>query len=183
MDVTGKELKFWASSYSSNYPDGLGVFFLPDGKEMDTQNMEPLLKWTAVPEGWTEYTIDLENLGVGRIAFRHHETDDGYVLLLDDISVYSTWKTIDNVTDHPYVITGLEDGAEYEVQMKVEPLSWGASTYFTTPNGISTDLHQVTSDKSQVTSDEWYTIDGRKLNGKPAAKGIYIQNGQKRIIK
>jgi hypothetical protein len=55
MDVTGKELKFWASSYSSNYPDGLGVFFLPDGKEMDTQNMEPLLKWTAVPEGWTEY--------------------------------------------------------------------------------------------------------------------------------
>ena len=183
MDVTGKELKFWASSYSSNYPDGLGVFFLPDGKEMDTQNMEPLLKWTAVPEGWTEYTIDLENLGVGRIAFRHHETDDGYVLLLDDISVYSTWKTIDNVTDHPYVITGLEDGAEYEVQMKVEPLSWGASTYFTTPNGISTDLHQVTSDKQQVQSDEWYTIDGRKLNGKPAAKGIYIQNGQKRIIK
>ena len=49
MDVTGKELKFWASSYSSTYPDGLGVFFLPDGKEMDTQNMEPLLKWTARP--------------------------------------------------------------------------------------------------------------------------------------
>ncbi len=57
--------------------------------------------------------------------------------------------------------------------------------YFTykKPSAIATDLNQVTSDKSQVISDEWYTIDGRKLNGKPAAKGIYIQNGQKRIIK
>ena len=57
--------------------------------------------------------------------------------------------------------------------------------YFTykKPSGIATDLHQVTSDKSQVTSDEWYTIDGRKLNGKPAAKGVYIQNGKKSIVK
>ena len=45
--------------------------------------------------------------------------------------------------------------------------------------GVTTDLHQVTSDKSQVISDEWYTIDGRKLNGKPAKKGVYIQNGKK----
>jgi len=48
--------------------------------------------------------------------------------------------------------------------------------------GIATDFHQVTSDKSQVTSDEWYTIDGRKLNGMPAKKGVYIQNGKKTVI-
>lgn len=56
--------------------------------------------------------------------------------------------------------------------------------YFTARNiGIATDLHQVTSVKSKVQSNEWYTIDGRKLNGMPAKKGVYIQNGQKRIIK
>ena len=27
--------------------------------------------------------------------------------------------------------------------------------------------------------DGWYTLDGRKLNGKPSAKGIYIHNGRK----
>ena len=60
----------------------------------------------------------------------------------------------------------------------------GGPGYFTArTTGIATDLHQVTSDKSQVQSDEWYTIDGRKLNGMPAKKGVYIQNGQKRIIK
>lgn len=42
---------------------------------------------------------------------------------------------------------------------------------------------QVTSHKSQVTSEEWYTIDGRKLRGKPTAKGIYIHNGKKMIVK
>ena len=27
-------------------------------------------------------------------------------------------------------------------------------------------------------SDEWYTIDGQKLSGKPAKKGVYIRNGK-----
>ena len=49
--------------------------------------------------------------------------------------------------------------------------------------GVTTGLNQVTSDKSQVQSKEWYTIDGRKLNGMPKKKGVYIQNGQKQIIK
>ncbi len=30
---------------------------------------------------------------------------------------------------------------------------------------------------------EWYSIDGRRLNGKPARKGIYVKNGQKVVIK
>jgi hypothetical protein len=29
----------------------------------------------------------------------------------------------------------------------------------------------------------WYTLDGRKLNGKPTAKGLYINNGRKVVIK
>ena len=31
--------------------------------------------------------------------------------------------------------------------------------------------------------NEWYSLDGRKLNGKPTAKGIYINNGRKVVIK
>ena len=29
----------------------------------------------------------------------------------------------------------------------------------------------------------WYTLDGRKLQGKPTTKGVYIVNGKKTIIK
>ena len=57
--------------------------------------------------------------------------------------------------------------------------------YFSSkPSGITTgESLQVTSDKVQVTSEEWYTIDGQKLNGVPAKKGIYIHNGNKQIVR
>ena len=32
-------------------------------------------------------------------------------------------------------------------------------------------------------SDVWYTLDGRKLDGKPTARGLYINNGKKIVIK
>ena len=32
-------------------------------------------------------------------------------------------------------------------------------------------------------SDAWYTIDGRKLSGKPTRAGVYINNGKKVAIK
>ena len=52
----------------------------------------------------------------------------------------------------------------------------------TAGSGIATgtDLQdQVQRSKIKVDSEEWYTIDGRKLSGKPNAKGIYLHNGKK----
>ena len=31
-------------------------------------------------------------------------------------------------------------------------------------------------------TDAWFTLDGRKLSGKPAAKGIYIRSGRKVVV-
>ena len=42
---------------------------------------------------------------------------------------------------------------------------------------------QTMSDVSSKMSDVWYTLDGRKLHGKPTQKGVYINNGIKRVIK
>ncbi|MBR5635025.1 MAG: hypothetical protein IKW78_07620, partial [Prevotella sp.] len=36
---------------------------------------------------------------------------------------------------------------------------------------------------AESTNDSWYTIDGRKLNGKPTTKGIYVVNGKKVVVK
>ena len=57
--------------------------------------------------------------------------------------------------------------------------------YFTykKPSGIATGIENVQRDAVKGQRDEWYTLDGRKLSGEPTKKGIYIQNGQKRIIK
>ena len=52
-----------------------------------------------------------------------------------------------------------------------------------TATGVSLiDNGQLTMD-NYAGADEWYTLDGRKLNGKPMQKGIYIHNGKKIIVK
>ena len=33
-----------------------------------------------------------------------------------------------------------------------------------------------------MSNDAWYTIDGRKLVGKPTQKGVYINRGKKQVI-
>ena len=45
----------------------------------------------------------------------------------------------------------------------------------------TTSLREVNS--GEVNSEEWYSLDGRKLGGKPTKKGLYINNGKKMVIK
>ncbi len=46
-------------------------------------------------------------------------------------------------------------------------------------------IFSIENGKMKVDNDAgaWYTIDGRILNSKPTRKGIYINNGQKVVIK
>ena len=53
---------------------------------------------------------------------------------------------------------------------------------FVPDSGISTGIDNGQRSKGFGQRDGWYTIDGRKLSGKPAKKGIYINNGKKAII-
>ena len=38
-------------------------------------------------------------------------------------------------------------------------------------------------DARTIDHSSWYTLDGRKLDGKPTKKGMYIVNGRKVVIK
>ena len=70
------------------------------------------------------------------------------------------------------------------------PLLSASSTSWTTPmqktgsektkTGIN--LTPNPSPKGEG-SDYWYSLDGRRLSGKPTQKGIYINNGRKIVIK
>lgn len=46
------------------------------------------------------------------------------------------------------------------------------------PTGIE-DIHV----QRPIADDAWYTLDGRRLNGQPSTKGLYIHNGKKMIVK
>ena len=47
----------------------------------------------------------------------------------------------------------------------------------------ATGIISITADKSAAGGDGWYDLNGRRINGQPTAKGVYIQNGKKVVIK
>ena len=49
-------------------------------------------------------------------------------------------------------------------------------------NTETTAIRTITEDKPQMMLEEWYTINGQRLNQRPASKGIYIHNGREEVI-
>ena len=58
----------------------------------------------------------------------------------------------------------------------------GFNVYFGEPDGINA-VSSDTSAKGRYTDNNWYSIDGRKLQGKPNVKGVYINGKTKIVIK
>lgn len=72
-----------------------------------------------------------------------------------------------------------------EIDNPVPDYSPAPSVTITADNGITTGAElqdKVQSSNLKVQSESWYTIDGRKLSGKPTTKGIYLHNGKKIVI-
>ncbi|MBR6016099.1 MAG: discoidin domain-containing protein, partial [Prevotella sp.] len=61
----------------------------------------------------------------------------------------------------------------------------GAGSAFTATvvSGGTNGIETIDNSQLTIDNENWYTIDGMKLNGKPTAKGIYIVNGRKVVIK
>lgn len=72
-----------------------------------------------------------------------------------------------NVDDNGSIITGY---------------SFAKDIVITRDSNISTDIDDSLRDSIKGQRDGWYTIDGRKLNGMPAKKGMYIHNGKKGVV-
>jgi surface protein len=55
--------------------------------------------------------------------------------------------------------------------------------YFTARNiGITTRIENGQRESVKGQSEEWFTIDGQKLSGKPTKKGVYIYNGRAVVL-
>ena len=57
-----------------------------------------------------------------------------------------------------------------------------------TPSSIVINLGEGTGIRSMdngqlIIDNSWYSLDGRKLQGKPSRTGVYINNGIKRVVK
>lgn len=58
--------------------------------------------------------------------------------------------------------------------------------YFGLPgDGETTEIIELknANDDELKSDDAWYSLDGRKLSGRPTVKGLYIRNGRKEVIR
>ncbi len=69
----------------------------------------------------------------------------------------------------------------------VLPSTAGTRGFFGLPgDDETTSLRKVNSEgvKSEKSGVEgWFSLDGRRLNGRPSAKGLYIHNGRKEVVR
>jgi hypothetical protein len=66
-----------------------------------------------------------------------------------------------------------------------EPLPETIKVRLISANGEVTGIGTLQTKTGEVTLDgeAWYSIDGRRIVGKPSTKGIYLNNGKKIVIK
>jgi hypothetical protein len=90
-----------------------------------------------------------------------------------------------NLMKEEYGITAVKeltgatlDGSKAHLEI---PTSAGSRSFigFGDDNTTGIELPALADDEAA----EWYSLDGRRLSGKPARKGIYVKDGQKYIIK
>ena len=64
-----------------------------------------------------------------------------------------------------------------------EPLPETIKVRLIGANGEVTAIGTLHTQTGEVVLDGWYTLDGTRLSGQPTRKGIYVNNGEKVIIK
>ena len=77
---------------------------------------------------------------------------------------------------HQYTGTTMAAGKAYLLVSGTLAPARGFSIVFDEADGIK-DV------KDGKDADVWYNLDGRRINGSPSAKGIYIHNGRKEVLK
>ncbi len=141
------------------------------------------------PDDWLIIS-DVE-LG-GTFSFMGHaqridETDNFAVYVMADDYV----KEVPISNSNSYYIPRLLNNVPYSWQIKsvrgTEESRWASALFETPydPYAIATGIQTI--DNGQLTmdnyTDEWYTIEGQKLSGKPTKEGVYIYNGKRVVIR
>lgn len=146
---------------------------------------------TLTPDDWL--LISDVDLG-GTLSFMGHAqiTDDRFDILA--VYVFADNYIIEEpISDGStsFVAKRLVNNAPYLWRVKgvreTDESRWASSSFVTPydPHAIATGVQIM--DNGQWTmdnySDEWYTIEGQKLSGKPTKKGVYIYNGKRVVIR
>ena len=167
----GGTASFWYRGQDASYCSEVFAVYVMVGSELTSldQFVQVGEDITATAD-YQQCTIDLSAYeGVGRIAIRHYNVTDMFVLNVDDFVVEQPggeypgeWTLVEGVTENPYTINGLTPESNYQVQVQSvgEVLSaWSATTGFTTLAEVVVKKGDVNNDGSVDIADATTLID------------------------
>ena len=82
-------------------------------------------------------------------------------------------------------VTGVTEFAVYPFNGYIkQPVNVSEARFFIEDiDGSTTEINAITGEAISNAAEGWYTVGGVKLNAQPTQKGVYINNGQKVVIK
>ena len=195
-DLTGKTFAIINESEQK-------AFYCPGGQELDYTNCNRALisiqeayqfKTTrvgnkrglkVVAADGSDYQVD------GSTAYLNSQAADGSYCFVNGLNSQKGYDIPNGaVWDIQYVDgkgwTLKNEGTGKYMKDASHPAMFDEPTYFTfctlkegSTTGISTPFQM----KSDIKNNIWYTMDGRRIDGKPTRAGLYIVNGKKVVIK
>ena len=157
------------------------------GKDISDASVKAVFKGIIfmVPAGTGTISINAETLGTSSLKVKIGSQAAQAFQLAERETVEIPYNVSEPTYVYIYAGTGIQAArsvgaaraAAAENSVKVYSYKWEP----TDPTGISSiDNSQSATDNE---AGDWYTMDGRKLSGKPVQKGIYIVNGRKVAVK
>ena len=111
---------------------------------------------------------------------------DEYGLYVELGQVYMLYNDVFYFTQAGYIPVGgiyLDPKALVVVDEEEPAAPLKARLFIGLPDDEATAISATLIDKGQMINDKWYDLNGRRLNRKPTAKGVYINNGKKYVVK
>lgn len=157
----------------SENPDNSDNSDYSDNSE-NSELRNPIFSGVTLSDTYTSYVTEYAEF-IGTTSPVQLAAGDRTVLYLGaNNTLYS--PSVDKVIKSCYAYFQLRGGitaGDKANQVRSFRLNFG--------DGEATDISLFETDSQQDAN--WYTIDGRRMNGKPTAKGLYINKGQKLFIK
>ena len=157
------------------------------GKDISDASVKAAFKGIIfmVPAGTGTISINAETLGTSSLKVKIGSKAAQAFLLAERETVEIPYSVAEPTYVYIYAGTGIQAArsvgavraAASENSVKVYSYKWEPAD----PTGISSVDNSQSATGNEA--GDWYTIDGRKLSGKPAQKGIYIVNGRKVAVK
>ena len=136
--------------------------------------------------------VILKSTGNPVMTLNSAASSDGYDAATNDLKGVSD---VDGLLSYGsiYVLNNGKSGVGFYKLKSGKTLGYGkaylsgsnAPSYLNFEENETTEIREVKEVNVviEVNDNSWYTLDGRKMDSKPTAKGLYIVNGKKVVIK